>query len=465
MDLASTASETTLSRALADWIVSFHLDPQPEEVREAGRRALINSIGTAVAAYRLPDVQRLLEVTEEEEAPGPATVLVAGAKTAPALALWPNAALFNVLTQEETHVVSGTHPAETTVPIVLTLGERLGCSGAELLEALVVGIEVTVACARMELTPEVKVDNCQGPAVYGTIGAVAAAAKLYGFDAETTANALGLGVNTTAGLSECVHVGTSEYHFNVPHASVTAWTAAALARKGAVSAPTSFEGYAGFYQLFGASPRDRLAAHDVVGDVIGHLEAPEWGSAEVIYKPYPVYFFNQSLVDGAKKIRESEGFDPDSIESVKLDIGTFAMASGGPNRPPYADRDNVLGASGFCVSSMLLRGSLGLADTQDVGAPDILGLLERTEIVGVEGLMTARIEVVSAGSTFSFDDETEGRDYRLPTEEVEAIFREAAANTYGEEQSERVLGLLREIDRVDDVGEVVAAMTLEGEAG
>jgi 2-methylcitrate dehydratase PrpD len=461
---SATASETTLSAALADWVVSFELDAAPDELCAAARKALINSIGTAVAAYRLPDVGRLIEITREEEASGPATVLVAGDRTAPQVALLPNAALFNVLTQEETHVFSGTHPSETTVPIVLTLGERLHSNGRQLLEALIVGIETTVACASMELTPEVKVDNCQGPAVYGTIGAAAAAAKLYGLDREQTANALGLAVNITAGLAEAVHVGTSEYHFNVPHASQAGWVAAALARKGAVAAPSAFEGYAGFYQLFGASDRDELAAHDVVGDVLGHLEGPEWGTAEVIYKPYPVYFFNQSLVDGARRIRESEGFDPAAIESVRLEIGTFAMASGGPNRPPYADRDNVLGASGFCVASMLLRGSLSLPDTQDVAAPDILGLLDNTEITGVEGLMTARLQVRSAGREFSFDDESEGRDYRLSQEEVEEIYREAATNTYSEEQAERVLAMLREIESLDDAATLVAAMTLEGEA-
>ncbi len=462
--MSSNGSGTTLSAALADWIVDFDLRSAPEVLHEGAHKALINSVGTAVAAYGLTDVQRLLELTREEEATGPATVLVSGEKTAPMLALHPNAALFAVLTQEETHVVSGTHPAETTTPICLTLGERLHASGAQLLEALVVGIETTVACARMELTPEVKVDNCQGPAVYGTIGAAAAAAKLYGLDRAQTANALGLAVNTTAGLAEAVHVGTSEYHFNVPHASLAAYAAAALARKGAVAAPTAFEGHAGFYQLFGASPRDKLKEHDVVADVMGYLQAPEWATAEVIYKPYPVYFFNQSLVDGAKKIRETDGFDPGSIESVRLEIGNFAMASGGPNRPPYADRDNLLGASGFCVDSMLLRGSLGLADTQDVDAPDILGLLEKTEIVGVDGLMTARITVSSGGSEFRFDDDEEGRDYRLPQEEVEAIYREAAGNVYGEAQSERVLDLLREVEALGDVAELVAAMTLESDS-
>lgn len=460
--LSPTASKPTLSAALADWVVRFSLDDHEDELREAGRRALINSIGTGVAAYHLPDVQRLIEFAVEEATSGPATLLVNGAKTAPTVALWPNAALFNVLTQEETHSVSGTHPAETTAPICLTLGERLGSGGSALLEAFVAGIEVTVACASMALTPEVKVDNCQGPAVYGSIGAAAAAAKLYAFDVETTSNALGLAVNTTAGLSECVHVGTSEYHFNVPHASVNGWVAAALARKGAIAAPTAFEGYAGFYQLFGAVPRDRLAAHDVVGDVLGHLEGSVWGVTEVIYKPYPVYFFNESLVDGARQIRSQDGFDPHAIESVRLEIGTFAMASGGPNRPPYADRDNVLGASGFCVAAMLLRGELGLAETQDVTAPDILGLLERTEITAVDGLMTARIQVQTSNGTFAFDAESDGRDYRLSTAEVEAIYRGATANVYDDEQSEQLLAMLREIEGIGDVGDLVAAMTLRG---
>jgi 2-methylcitrate dehydratase PrpD len=405
----------------------------------------------------------MMQVVAEEESEGPATVLLSGAKTAPLLALLPNTALFNTLTQEETHIESGTHPSETTVPILLTLGERLHSGGEQLLEALIVGIETTVACASMELTPAVKVDNCFGPAVYGTIGAAAAAAKLAGLDRDAAANALGLAVNLTAGLSECVHVGTSEYHFTVPNSCTSAYTAVALAKQGAGAAATAFEGHAGFYQLFGAVARERLAAHDVVGDVIGRL-GRDWATPELIYKPYPVYFFNQSLVDGAKQIRAMDGFDPSAIESVELDIGSFAEASGGPNRPPYANRDNLLGASGFCVGSMLLRGSLTLADTQETDAPDILALLERTEITADEGLMTARIRVKTRDAEFSFDDATDGRDYRLAQEEVEDIYRSAASNTFGDAQSERVLALLREIDRLDDVARLVGEMVLDAES-
>ncbi|MHB1537849.1 MAG: MmgE/PrpD family protein [Solirubrobacteraceae bacterium] len=461
----SAAEETaTLSAALARWAVDFDVDAAPAEIREAALTALVNSVGTGVAAYRLPDVQRCIEVLADEQSSGPATVLLDGRRTAPLLALLPNTSLFNTLSQEETHTSSGTHPAETTVPILLTLGERLHASGKQLLEALIVGIETTVACASMELTPEVKVDNCFGPAVYGTIGAAAAAAKLSRFDLARTTHALGLAANLTGGLSECVHVGTSEYHFTVPHSSTSAYTAVALAGRGALAAPSAFEGHAGFYQLFGAVPRDRLAAHDVIADVSGRL-GRAWALPELIYKPYPVYFFNQSLVDGARLIRQRDGFDPDAIESVQLVVGSFAMASGGPNRPPYADRDNVLGASGFCVASMLLRGSLTLADTQDIAAPDVLRLLEATHIAGDEELMTARILVrMDDGTEHSFDDATEGRDYRLALGEVEEIYRGAAANTYAPEQAERVLGRLRALEQLDDVATLVAEMVLD-EAG
>jgi 2-methylcitrate dehydratase PrpD len=456
-----TSATTTLSKALAEWVVGFDVDSAPDQVRADARKALINSVGTAVAAYRLPDVQRCLAVVADEHSDGPATVFVKGTKAAPLVALLPNTALFNTLTQEETHTQSGTHPAETTVPILLTLGERLHSSGRELIQALIVGIETTVACASMELTPDVKVDNCFGPAVYGTIGAAAAASRLAGLDPGATANAVGLAANLTAGLSECVHVGTSEYHFTVPHSSLGAYMAFSLASKGGTAAPTAFEGHAGFYQLFGAVPRDRLAAHDVVGDVMGRLGAT-WATPELIYKPYPVYFFNQSLVDGAAKIHADPNFDPASIRSVRLEVGTFAMASGGPNRPPYTNRDNVLGASAFCVASMLLRGSLTLPDTEDIAAEDILGCISQTEITGDEGLMTARIAVETERGTFTYDADTEGRDYRLPMDEVEEIYRTAAANTYDEDQRESVLSALREIEGLQDVGTLVEQMVLAG---
>jgi 2-methylcitrate dehydratase PrpD len=265
-----------------------------------------------------------------------------------------------------------------------------------------------------------------------------------------------MAANVAAGLSEAVKVGTSEYHFTYAHAGVNGYMAAALARAGGVAAPTAFEGDGGFYQLFGAVSRDKLHEYDSAGDVLGRLGS-SWQIQEMIYKPYPIYFFNSSLVDGARMIREQDGFDPGEIRSVKVGIGSLAMASGGPNLPPFRNRDSVLGASAFCVGSMLSRGSLSLKDTQDIDAPDILTIIDKTEVEANDGLMTARIEVQTAGGTFTYDSETEGRDYRLPEADIHQIFLDAASNTLAEDHCRELLVLLDHIEELDDVARLVAA--------
>jgi len=128
------------------------------------------------------------------------------------------------------------------VPVVLALAEQLGSSGPEVLGALTIGIETAIAVSSMALVPAVKYDRCEAPAVYGTIGATAAAAKLLGLNMPSTAHALGLAASFAAGLSEGIRVGTDEYHFIVALASQHAELAASLAQRGAIAAATAFEG-------------------------------------------------------------------------------------------------------------------------------------------------------------------------------------------------------------------------------
>jgi 2-methylcitrate dehydratase PrpD len=450
-------SDETLSHALARWVCALDFDAAPPSARQTARKALINSLGTAIGAHGLDDVRKARDaVLAEEGLAGRCTVLVGGERLPAQHATFLNGVLMNTLGQEETHITSGTHPAETTIPVVLALAEQLGSSGRDVLEAILAGIEVTVRVASMALTPAVKFDNCEAPAVYGTVGAAAAAAKLAKLDLEQTTNCIGLGANLAAGLSECVKVGTSEYHFTVAHASVHAAMALQLARQGAVAAPTAFEGDGGFYQLFGASDRAALAQHDVVGDVCSPL-GRVWEIEEMIFKPYPVNFFNQSPIDGARALREQGALSADDVASVVLEIGTLAAASGGPNRPPYRSRESVLGATGFCVAAMLARGDVQLAETNAYDAPDILGILERTEIRLVEGLMTARVEVTTIdGRTLRFDHDADGRDYRLPEPDIHAIFLEAAGNALDDASARRLLDALATVEQVGDFREVVA---------
>lgn len=447
--------ELTLGQGIADWISSVKYDDLSDEVRIATRKALVNSIGTAIGAFHLEDVQLALAHGLSENAPGPSTVLVSGKRLAPGTAAFVNGVMFNTLGQEETHLQTGTHPSETTVPVALTLAELEKRSGRDLIEAVLIGIEVTTAVAGMSLTPAVKYDKCESPAVYGTIGSAAAAARLCGLDRNATAHALGLAANFAAGLSQCFRVeGTDEYHFIVALASLHGYMAAKLAAAGAIAAQRSLEGESGFYHLFGSVPREALARHDIVEDVCGRL-GNEWATPELIYKPYPVYYFNQAFVEGARLLRERHQPKPEAIRSIRIEVGALASNSGALILPPFDARGNVLGATAFCVASMLARGTLTLADTQDFRAGDILELIDRTEIVTDDGLTTARITVNTDDSNYHLDAEKEGIDLRLEEAAIGEIFRGAARNSLPSEQADELLAALIEIETTEDVSTIL----------
>ncbi len=435
----------TVSQALAQWVMETSYESLPSLIQAESRKTFINSLGTAIGAWSLPDVQRAVGYVTSQGVDGPCTILVGGAQTIASGACFANGVMFNNLGQEETHLQSGTHPVETTMPVVLALAELLGASGSAALEALVIGAEVAMATARMSLTPAVKYDRCEAPAVYGTVGAAAAAAKLLRLDHEATANALGLATNFAAGLSECIRTGTDEYHFIVALASQHAELAARLASAGAIASPTCFEGDGGFYHLFGGVERDALHGHDVTADVMSRL-GTAWGLPELIYKPYPVNYFNEIFADGALALRRQHHLGGSDVARVRITVGQLAATSGAMVPPPYVTRGGHLGSTRFCVASMLARGTLSLADTLDLGAPDIGSIMDVSEVIADPELTTCRIEVTTTdGSVYEFDGARDGRDYTLGENEILDIFRSTAVTSLGEARMENLLEALSDV--------------------
>ncbi len=453
--MSGLSRPSTVSDVIAEYVLNCRYEALPTNIKECARKTLLNSVSTAIGAHGLPDVDRALAYAREEGASGPCTTLVTGEKRPLATGIFVNGVMYNTLGQEETHLQSGTHPAETTVPVILGLGEHVHASGVEVLEALVAGVEVTTAVAHMKLTPGVKYDLCEAPAVFGTIGAASAAARLMKLDAHTTAEAVCLAANLAAGLSECIKVGTAEYHFSVAAAGMHGYLAAALARTGAHAAPSSFEGKGGFYHLFAGVPTDKLASYDVAGDVQERL-ASAWSIDELIFKPYPINYFNSVFVDGARHLARDQGIQANEIDEVVIEVGTLAGFSGAMIRPPFLQRESVLGSTGFLVACMLARGHVTLEDTLDVSAPDIMAIFDKTRILMTDQLVSCRIAVRTASGTSRFDGEVEGRDYRLSEDELGAIASSILPDVLGAERGSELVKSLRMVEGLADISTLIA---------
>lgn len=110
---------TGAAAALADWSIGFTLEDAPVRARDESRKALMNSIATAIGAVDINHTERALAFAKSDGASGPAHVLVTGDALPSAQAAFVNGVMMNALGQEETHIPSATRPAETTAPIVL----------------------------------------------------------------------------------------------------------------------------------------------------------------------------------------------------------------------------------------------------------------------------------------------------------------------------------------------------------
>lgn len=430
------------SGVLAKWVTEFHYAETPEEVRSSVLDAIINSLGTALGGIGVDSVHKAMAVSRDQIGRGTCTVYGTEYRMSAQAAAFVNGVIVNALGQEETHLASGVHPAETTVPVAVALCEETGGTLRDLVEAVTVGIEVTGAVASVALTPAVKYEACEAPAVYGTIGAAAAAAKVLGLELDRTAQALGLAANFAAGLAQGIVEGSAEYHYLKGLSGLHGHLAATLAQAGAVAASEAFEGRSGFYRLFANVSPDRLARFDVAADLEQRLARP-WVSLDLTYKPYPVHYFNLPFLAAAKEARSFLG-PSGTVDAVEIELGNRAVMSGGAAGPPFRWRGTAVASTQFCVACMLSRGHVTLEDQQDRDAPDILELCKRTTVSTLDVPQAGRLTLRSRGRVLDYDVVELEKSYEAVS--AEDVFRSVVSHALGPGAADAALECLRGAD-------------------
>jgi len=450
---------TTASEALAQWSVGFRLDDAPLDARNASRKALFNTVATGIGGVTVDHTRRALSLARSDGQAGPAHVIGEGDALPVSLAGFVNGVVVNALGQEETHVPSGTHPAETTAPIALAEAEAVGATGRDLLEAFIVGLQVSGAVGAMGLVWQGRELLAQPPSAFGAIGAAAAAAKLRGLDQEQTAHALELAAMFAAAPAESMRQGTGEYHYLKGMIAVHAHSAVMLALAGAPAATTALEGPAGFYRIWGNIPSAELEAFDVAGDVAS-IVAERWVAPELIFKRYPVNYFNQPFIDSARVLRERHGIDASEIRGIRMTLGAHPAKVGGLGTVPFERRSSAMMSTRFGVSCMLARGRVTLEDTLSPGGDDIRRLCEIAQVdVDASSDDTVFLEIKTSRGTFGGDMLSEFNDYRIPMPDIERIAAPIVAARLGTSRQEKLFDLLANVESVPSVTELLAATT------
>lgn len=338
-----------LTHRLAEFVVGLRFDDLPTEVIERVKRQWLDLLGVALAGATWP-AGAIARAYAERQASAPrCTVWGSEVRASPADAAFANGITAHALDFDDVWLPAA-HPTAPTFPAALALAEALGASAKDLLVAQVVGYEVmgrlmAAAGGRAGWHPT---------AVFGCLGATAAACKLLELDEQRTALAFGIASSEASGISG--HSGTMTKPFHAGHAARSGVVAAGLAADGFTAHDHVLDVGGGFFDAFYREvPYLSWEVTAALGNPF-YMMSPGIG-----IKRFPCCHFLQSPSHAALQLVENHGVRPQDIREVEI----------GVPRAGYFDEPRLqTGLHGkfsiqFVVSSTLVDGNLTIDSFTD----------------------------------------------------------------------------------------------------
>ena len=358
--------------ALARFVTTLQLPEVSADALRTTRRVLMAAIGTGIAGAGEDGIEALRGLLRERGGTAQARSLVFGDGLPAVAAAQLNGTMCRALDYCDA-MAPGIHIGSSLVPAALAAAELAGgCSGAELLAALVAGCELG---ARFNLT-EAMYDGFDPTGVAIVFPATAAAARVLGLDEKQTLNALGLAFNRCGGSFQSNIDGTLAVRVIQGWVAATGVECAQMAKAG-ITGPRNFlGGIYGYAHLYG---RGVLRPEDVVAD-LGH----EWRLNRMMFKKYPSCGATQGLTELTLQLVHEFGLAPAQVKSVEVRLNPYChRLVGHPFEMGDNPRVNAQFSVQYCVANAIVRQSSRLLHfrPEQVADADVLALAQRVTAV------------------------------------------------------------------------------------
>lgn len=311
----------TISNRLAQFIEETKFDDLPEDVKEISRKAILDTIGCALAGANERTIKLLEEfVLDGEEGKGTSVVIGSSRRASLLGSILLNASRADVQEYSDVNKMGGGHPGCMVVPTALTVAESIGASGKDLLLAVALGYEAHRV--GVPLYPHAFRNGIHLVMFGGTFGAMAASGKLMGLSQKELTNAFGICAVVPVAPFEPCRVGGDVKDLYTGWAARTGVFACLLAKRGFSGTASIFEGDLGLYRALG-SQKDASTAVKGLGD--------EWIIRSTCVKPHACCRFTHSSVDAALNLARQHDFRTDSVEKIEVATDTIPFQlNGGP---------------------------------------------------------------------------------------------------------------------------------------
>lgn len=442
-----------LTHALATFVAEFDGRDLPPAVQAEATRAFVNAVGGMLGGARHDAVERTFRTALPFSGGAQATVF-GRRETLGAL----DAALVNCQASaahayDDTHLATVLHPAGPVLAPLLAEAERRPVSGADLLAAFAIGVEMSCRAASMIARPPA--ENYVGwymTSVASPIGAAAGVARLIGLSAEQTAHALGIASAASAGFRQVL--GSMCTSLLPGHASRAGYWAALLAAEGVTASETSLEGPRGFAEAFAPKAHPAHASEGL---------GARWDMLENMAKPYPCGIVIHPILDACLAIAATPGFDAATVQAVEVQVNPLCLTLTDRPAPPDSQRAQI--SLQHWSAAALIRGAAGIPEGSEasVADPDIRALAARVEPRPDPTIATdsAHVAVVLADGTRlarRIDHALGSLERPMTDAEIDAKFLGQAALTLPQPDAAAILALCRRIADLPDAAAVARAI-------
>ena len=450
----------TVSERLVEFVGRWNSGNLPAEVTHEATRLLLNQLKASVGATRHPAIAKLKEWAMDSDTAsgalrGGAHMLWFGIETTPAQAAVVNGALFEVLDFNDTYIPTFMHATSGVLPALLAMAEVGGQSGAEVIAALALGLEVELAVATI-LMPTGYYRGFVPGGLCGGVGAAAACAALAKLDPIRMRNALGLAMCTAFGTYESV--GSMALPYIMGMTARAGLTAFELAARGFDAPSTAFEGEKGML----VSHSDESS--DKIDGVLASLGS-SWRIHGQSYKTVPTETITHAPIECALALRAQAGAR--EVERMRFSVQPIVVKIADERRDRFGAPNSELTARfdlRYCAAAAWHAGRFGLAEMREAAYSDpaILDLRSRIDLIGdadrptFDGCALQVDYTDGSSAAVNVDAFLGSPGRRMSDTELSDVFRAASAGVLTEARIEAILAQVWELPAAANIHTLMA---------
>ncbi|MBI2171109.1 MAG: MmgE/PrpD family protein [Chloroflexi bacterium] len=431
-----------------DKLSQFVADTDYEDLSPAAVAAtkdvILDTIGAIVAGSELPENAKLARTVVQRSGPAAATIMGHPLKAEPMLATLVNATAGVALEMDEGNRFGGGHPSIHVTPGAIAVAEEMGASGQQLIEAVLVGYEVSTRIGRATKTRF----NVHSHGHWGTFATAAAVAKLKGYNAKAVRGV----INVATGMSPA-----------------NSWTAAF---KGA-TVRNLYPGRSGLMGILASHAYEcgftgvDDAPADLFGIILGEgfdrdlavegLGSDEYRIQQNYFKFYACCRINHPSLDAILSIQEREPFAPEEVESIDLTTRTMLQGMlGDYPKTMLAAKFNVP----YAVAATAVRGTANVTSFYDDARADarIKAMVPKVHIhldpsIPQNGPLVEAAVRLKNGRVLKETTLTVRGDHgnRMPRQAILDKFHFLNDHILGKERASQVITTTERLDQLDDV--------------